>query len=106
MENLGVSIIATLLSGVIFSFLLHILNDKILGIFVPMQRDLGKLSNINKRILNFALNVLAVLISVFLRVSLDIDAFLSGLILGFMISIVDTCFRNNIIDNITKQNKD
>ena len=41
MEGLGVAIIATLLSGVVFSFLLHILNNKIWGVFVPMQRDLG-----------------------------------------------------------------
>lgn len=106
MEGLGVSIIATVLSGIVFSFLLHILNHKIWGVFVPMQRDLGNLSNINRCILNFACYVLAILISIFLRVSLGIDGVVSGLILGFMMSIVDTCFRDNIIDNIMKQNKE
>lgn len=105
-DKIWKAIIATLLSGVVFSFLLHILNNKIWGVFVPMQRDLGNLSNTNRRILNFACYILAVLISVFLRVSLDIDGVVSGLILGFMMSIVDTCFRDNIIDNITKQNKE
>nr|WP_317331963.1 hypothetical protein [uncultured Romboutsia sp.] len=105
MEGLWVSIIATLLSGIFFSFLLHILNHKIWGVFVPMQRDLGNLSNTNRRILNFACYLLSILISVFLRISLGIDGVLSSLILGFMISIVDICFRDNIIYNITKQNK-
>ena len=103
---MGVLIISTFLSGVIFSFLLHILNNKIRGVFIPMQRDLDNLSNTNRRILNFAGYVLAILISIFLRVSLGIDGIVSGLILGFMMSIVDICFRDNIIDNIMKPNKE
>lgn len=63
-------IIATLLSAAIFSFLFYILNNKICGIFKPIQRDLINLNKIS-----------------------------SGLILGFLGAMQDTCFKNNIVEN-------
>lgn len=63
-------IIATLLSAGIFSFLFYILNNKICGIFKPIQRDLINLNKIS-----------------------------SGLILGFLGAMQDTCFKNNIVEN-------
>lgn len=92
-------VITTLLSSAISSFLLYILNTRIWGIFKPIQRDLSSLSNLTRRILNFAGFLLAIFITIFLRTSLNISVAESGLILGFFGSIVDTCFRNNIIEN-------
>lgn len=106
MEDLGLLIIVTLLSGMIFSFLLHILNQNICGIFVSMQRDFDNLSNKNRCILNFIGYVLAILISVFLRVTFDINGVVGGVILGFLMALVDTCFGQNIIGNITKKSKE
>ena len=105
-EGLGASIIATLLSALIFSFLLHTLNSRVWGVFIPMQRDLGNLSNTNRLILSFAGYVLAILITTFFRVSLGISGVVSGLVLGFLGALIDTCFRDNIIENITKENKE
>ena len=105
-EDLGASIIATLLSALIFSFLLHTLNSRRWGVFIPTQSDLGNLSNTNRRILSFAGYVLAILITTFLRVSLGISGVVSGLVLGFLGALIDTCFRDNIIENITKENKE
>lgn len=76
---------------------------KICGVFEPMQRDLGNLSNTNRRILSFAGYVLVILITAFLKVSLGISSIICGLILGFLGSIIDTCFRNNIIEIITNK---
>ncbi len=76
---------------------------KICGVFEPMQRDLGNLSNTNRRILSFAGYALVILITAFLKVSLGISSIICGLILGFLGSIIDTCFRNNIIEIITNK---
>ena len=97
-----ISIVATILSAAISNFLLNILNDKVWGVFKPMQRDLCNLSNGTRRILNFAGILLAILITVFLSISLGISKLSSGLILGFLGSTVDICFRNNIVENTTK----
>ncbi|WP_297133597.1 hypothetical protein [Terrisporobacter sp.] len=106
MENLWGIIIATVLSSATFSFLFYILNYRICGIFEPIQRDLEKLSNTSRRILSFAGYVLVILITAFLKVSLGISSLICGLILGFLGTIIDTCFRNNIIEIITKKNNE
>lgn len=100
------SVIVTILSGVFFSFLLHNLNDNICKIFMPIQRDLGNLSIANRRILNFLGYVLSILISVLLRVIFNNSSVVWCVILGFLMALVDTCFGDNIIDNITKKNKE
>lgn len=102
MEGTGMLIIATLLSAAIFSLLFYLLNDRICGIFKPIQRDLGKLNKGTRRILNFAGFILAILISVYLRIILDLSAFSTGLILGFLGGIIDTCFSKNIVENNMK----
>ncbi len=106
MEGLWIMIIATVLSSATFSFLFYILNYRICGVFEPMQRDLGSLSNVNRRILSFAGYVLVILITAFLKVSLGVSSIICGLILGFLGSIIDTCFRNNIIEIITNKNNE
>ena len=63
---------------------------KICGVFEPMQRDLGNLSNTNRRILSFAGYALVILITAFLKVSLGISSIICGLILGFLGAIIDT----------------
>ena len=79
---------------------------KICGVFEPMQRDLGNLSNTNRRILSFAGYVLVILITAFLKVSLGVSSIICGLIFWSLGSIIDTCFRNNIIEIITKKNNE
>ncbi|MEG1410164.1 MAG: hypothetical protein RSD36_10025 [Terrisporobacter sp.] len=98
-------IIATLLSAAISSLLLYILNNKICGIFKEIQRDLRNLSNKTRRILRFSGFILAISLSVFLSIRLDISDVKCGIILGFLISIVDTCFENNVIENIIESNE-
>ncbi len=61
MEYVWLMTIATVLSSATFSFLFYILNYMICGIFEPMQRDLGNLSNVNGRILSFTCYVLVIL---------------------------------------------
>ncbi len=99
MAGLVKSIIVTFLSGIFFSFLLHILNQKIYAIFDSIQRDLNKLCNINRRILNFICYLSAILISVLFRIILNFNDVIQAFILGFLLAIIDTCFRNNIIEN-------
>ena len=96
---MGRMIIATLLSVAIFSFLFYILNNKICGIFKPIQRDLINLNKGTRRVLNFAGITLAILISVYLRIVLNLSEISSGLILGFLGALQDTCFKNNIVEN-------
>ena len=96
---MGKIIIATLLSSAIFSFLFHILNNKICGIFKPIQRDLINLGKWTRRILNISGFFLAILISVYFRIILNLSEVSTGLILGFLGAIIDTCFRNNIVEN-------
>ena len=66
-------IISTILSRLIFNFLFYILNYKVFGAFESMQRDLDKLSNINRNILNLAGHALAISITVLLSIRLGIS---------------------------------
>ena len=103
MENLTISIVVATLSGLIFSFLLHIINQNICGIFVSIQRDLDKLSNRSIRILNFLGYILAIVISVLLRVIFNLSGVKWGIILGFLMALVDNCLGINIIDKNCKE---
>ena len=67
---------------------------------------LYKLSNTSRKILNFLGYILVILISVFLRVTFDISGVVWGVILGFLIALVDTCLGQNIIDNNCKKSKE
>ena len=97
---MGRVIIVTLLSGAIFSFLFYILNDKICGIFKPIQRDLININKGTRQILNFTSFILAILISVYLTIMLNLSEISMGLILGFLNAIKDTCLKNNIVENL------
>lgn len=66
---------------------------------VSIQRDLDKLSNKSIRILNFLGYILAISISVFLRLTFNISDITEGIILGFLMALVDNCLGLNIIDN-------
>lgn len=103
MENLTISIVVAILSGLIFSFLLNILNQNMCSIFVCMHRDLDKLSNKSIRILNFLGYILVILISVFLRLIFNISGVVWGVILGFLMALVDNFLGQNIIDNNCKK---
>lgn len=103
MENLTISIVVATLSGLIFSFLLHIINQNICGIFVSIQRNLDKLSNKSIRILNFLGYILAILISVLLRIIFNINDVMWSIILGFLMALVDNCLGINIIDKDCKE---
>lgn len=102
---MGTMIIATLLSAAVFSFIFYILNNRIGGIFKAIQKDLSNLNKGTRRILNFAGFILAILISVYLRIALNLSDISGGLILGFLGAILDTCFRNNIVENTIGNNK-
>lgn len=103
MENLTISIVVATLSGLIFSFLLHIINQNICGIFISIQRNLDKLSNKSIRILNFLGYILAILISVLLRIIFNISDVMWSIILGFLMALVDNCLGINIIDKDCKE---
>lgn len=96
MEGLWIMIITTILSRLIFSFLLHLLNYKIIGVFDSMQSDLAKLSNRNRRIIYFAGHGLAMAITVLIWVKFGISYVLTGIILGFGSALVDICFGDSI----------
>lgn len=97
---MGRVIMATLLSGAIFSFLFYILNEKICGIFKQIQRDLINLNKGTRHALNFAGFILAILISIYLTIMLNLSEISTGLILGFLNAIKDTCLKNNVVENI------
>ncbi|MGL5711942.1 MAG: hypothetical protein ACRCX2_02910 [Paraclostridium sp.] len=97
-------IIVTIFSALISSFLLHIFNQK-RGIFVSIQNYLRNLSRTNRGILNFVGYLLAILISVFFRISFDINTVMWCAILGFLMAIIDTCFGDNIIGKRIMKNK-
>ena len=97
---MGRVIIVTFLSGLIFSFLFYILNDKICGIFKPIQRDLININKVTRHVLNFTGFILAILISVYLTIMLNLSEISTGLILGFLNAIKDTCLKNNIVENL------
>ena len=103
-EGVWGMIVSTILSRLIFNFLFYILNYKIYGVFESMQRDLEKLSNINRSILNFVGHALAISITVLLSIRLGISNAVAGLILGFLMALIDICFGNSIIGNVPKKN--
>ena len=103
MDGVWGMIISTILSRLIFNLLFYILNYKIYGAFESMQRDLDKLSNINRNILNFAGHALAISITVLLSIRLGISNDVAGLILGFLMATIDICFGPSIIGQVPKK---
>lgn len=61
-----------------------------------MQRDLCKINKTNRRILYFMGYILAISITVNLALRLGLNNVEYGLILGFLIAIVNICFESNI----------
>lgn len=96
MWDFRITAITTILSCIVFSFLLHNFNQRIWGIFISMQRDLGKINKTNRRILYFMGDILAISITVNLAFRLGLSNVEYGLILGFLIAIVNICFESDI----------
>nr|WP_288248560.1 hypothetical protein [uncultured Romboutsia sp.] len=42
---------------------------------------------------------MAILITVVLKIVLNINSFENGLVLGFLLAIKDTCFKYDIVEN-------
>lgn len=95
MNGLVSTIIGVMLSGLICSYVLNFLNNNIWSIFNEIRKDLGKLSNKTRRILSFLGFLLAILITVLLNIMLNISSFVEGLMLGFLLSVKDACFKEN-----------
>ena len=70
------------------------------SVFNEIRKDLNKLTNKTRSILNFFGFVLMILITVFFNVVLDISSLESGLVLGFLLSLKDICFKSNVVENI------
>lgn len=106
MLNVRTTVITTILSCMFFGFLLHIFNQRICGIFISIQRDLGKINKTNRCILYFMGYILAISITVNLAFCLRLSNVEYGLILGFLIAVVNTCFGSDVKkDIIIKDNK-
>lgn len=105
MEGLWGMVLGTILSRQIFIFLFHILNSKIYSIFDPIQRDLAKLSCVNRGILYFVGHILAISITVLLGIRLGFIHIVAGLILGFLTALIDICFEESIIVSVHKNNE-
>ncbi len=106
MLDVRTTIITTILSCMVFGFLLHNFNQRIWGIFISIQRDLGKINKTNRRILYFMGYILAISIAVNLAFCLRLSNVEYGLILGFLIAIVNICFGSNTKkDTIIKDNE-
>ncbi len=95
MDGVVSTIIGAMLSGLICNFLLNILNNNMWSVFNVIREDLGKLTNETRRLLSFLGLLLAILITVLLKIILKFSSFEGGLILGFLISVKDTCFKEN-----------
>lgn len=95
MEGLVSIIIGIMLSRLICSYLLNILNNNMWSVFNEIRKDLYKLSNKTRYILSFLGFLLVILITVLLNVMINISSFGQGLILGFLLSVKDTCFKEN-----------
>ena len=93
MEGLVSTIMGIMLSGLVCSYLLNVLNNNMWSVFNEIRKDLDKLSNKTRYILSFLGFLLAILIVVLLNVVLNISSFGQGLILGFLLSVKDTCFK-------------
>ena len=99
MNGVVSTILGVILSSLCFSFLLNLLNNKMWSIFNVIRKDLDKLTNQTRRILNFSSFLLTTLITVLFTFVLDISSFEQGLILGFLLAIKDTCFKTNLFEN-------
>ena len=95
MDGAVSTIIGVMLSSLISNLLLNILNNNMCSIFNSIRKDLDKLTNKTRYILNFSGFLLMIFITIFLKIVLDISSFESGLVLGFLLSIKDTCFIEN-----------
>ncbi|MGL5379201.1 hypothetical protein [Clostridium sp.] len=101
MGNSTISIVATVLSGIIFGLLLNGFNNNILGIFVPMQRDLAKISKVNRVILYFVGQILSVSITIIFVLRFEFSNIVYGAFLGFLIALVNVCFENKKVKDTT-----
>ena len=98
MDGVVSTIIGVALSNLICSFLLNILNNNMWSVFNVIRKDLNKLTN-KTRYFEFLGFILAILITVVLKIVLNINSFENGLVLGFLLAIKDTCFKYDIVEN-------
>ncbi len=99
MNGLVSTIIGVALSNIICSFILNILNNNMWSIFNIIRKDLNKLTNETRRTLSFLGFVLVILITVVLKIVLNISSFEEGLVLGFLLSVKETCFKGTIVEH-------
>ena len=83
----------------IMYFAISILNNNMWSVFNVIRKDLNKLTNKTRGILSFLGFILAILITVVLKIVLNINSFENGLVLGFLLAIKDTCFKYDIVEN-------
>ena len=96
MDGVVSTIIGVALSNLICSFLL---NNNMWSVFNVIRKDLNKLTNKTRSTLSFLGFILAILITVVLKIVLNINSFENGLVLGFLLAIKDTCFKYDIVEN-------
>ena len=76
-----------------------LLNYNLWSEYNVIRKDLNKLTNKTRGILSFLGFILAILITVVLKIVLNINSFENGLVLGFLLAIKDTCFKYDIVEN-------
>ena len=86
MDGVVSTIIGVALSNLICSFLLNILNKNMWSVFNVIRKDLNKLTNKTRSILSFLGFILAILITVVLKIVLNINSFEEWLSFRFFIS--------------------
>ena len=86
MDGVVSTIIGVALSNLICSFLLNILNNNMWSVFNVIRKDLNKLTNKTRGILSFLGFILAILITVVLKIVLNINSFEEWLSFRFFIS--------------------
>lgn len=100
MDGVVSTIIGVALSNLICSLLLNILNKNMWSVFNVIRKDLNKLTNKTRSTLSFLGFILAILITVVLKIVLNINSFEEGLVLGFLLAVKDTCFKYDIVENV------
>ena len=68
-----------------------------------MQRDLGKISKVNRLILYFIGQILSVSLTIIFALRFELSNIVYGVFLGFLIALVNVCFENKKVkDTIIK----
>ncbi len=97
MNSLISIIISCMLSRLIFSFLLDILNNNMWSIFNVISKDFSKLTTTTRCILRLSALLMTMLIVFSLNVVFYISPIEIGLILGFLLAVEDNCFKTDMV---------